>query len=97
MYYKINEIDFSIKVYDGLSAEPCWYQPDYPNGDKFDSIEEATVWAELAIKALDPDCGFYPPDGKGLEGRAKPTSQEVAVNKLATIGLTVDDLKNLLA
>lgn len=97
MYYEIDETDFAVRVYDGKSVEPFWYQPQYPNGDKFDSIEEATAWAELAVKSHDPDYNFFPPDGKGLEGRAKPTPQEILEGKLASLGLTVDELKSLLA
>lgn len=95
MRYEIDEKN-EIRIYDDINAEPFWYQPHYPNGDAFDSVEEATTWAELAIQSLDPEYGFFAPDGKGLEGRTKPTPLEIAESKLAGLGLTVDDLKALL-
>lgn len=96
MHYEINETDFSVKIFDGVNTEPFWYQPQYPNGDTFDSFEEATTWAELAVLSHDPTYEFFAPDGKGLEGRAKPTPEQIAEAKLSNIGLTVDELKTLL-
>jgi hypothetical protein len=96
MRYEINENDFSIKIFDDINEEPFWYQPHYPNGDTFDSVEEATTWAELAIQSLDPEYNYFAPDGKGLEGIRKPTPLEVAESKLAGLGLTVNDLRALL-
>lgn len=96
MHYEIDSVNFAVNVFDGNSAEPFWHQPHYPNGDSFDSVEEATAWAELAIKSQDPDYGFYAPDGKGLEPKAKPTEIEIIQGKLGSIGLTVDELKKIL-
>jgi hypothetical protein len=97
MYYEIDENDFSVRVFDGINAEPFWYQPSYPNNDTFDSVEEATAWAEIAVLSMSNEYQFFPPDGKGLEPRKKPTPLEMAQGKLAGLGLTVEDLKALLA
>jgi hypothetical protein len=96
MYYEIDPADYAVRVFDGVNDEPFWLQPTYPNGDTFDSIEEATEWAELAVLSMDPDHGFFPPDGKGLDPKAKPTPAEIIQSKLSAIGLTVDDLKTIL-
>jgi hypothetical protein len=96
MHYTIDDETFAITFYDGVNPEPFQYQPDYPNLDKFDSYEEAEEWAKLAIKAHDPEYGFFAPNGKNIPGEAKPTEADVRVAKLAQTGLTVDDLKALL-
>lgn len=96
MYYEIDENTYAINFYDGVNVEPFQYQPHYPNGDSFDSYEEAEEWAKLAIKAHDPNYGFFAPNGKGLEPERKPTESEIREMRLKAIGLTVDDLKALL-
>jgi ABC-type transport system substrate-binding protein len=96
MNYTIDNETFAINIYDGVNPEPFWYQPDYPNGDKFDSYNEAESWAELAIKSMDAEYLYFPPNGKNLEPKAKPTPQEIAQAKLQKAGLSVDELKLLL-
>jgi hypothetical protein len=96
MKYEIDPVTFAINIYDGKNPEPFWFQPDYPNGDKFDSYAEAETWAKLAVKSHDPTYGFYAPNGKGLDGEAKPTEAQMLAAKLQRTGLTVDDLKTLL-
>lgn len=96
MYYKIDAETFAISLYDGIAAEPFQFQPDYPNLDKFDSYAEAEEWAKSAIKSHDPDYGFYPPDGKGLPEKPKPTEAQILESKLQRTGLTVSELKTLL-
>jgi hypothetical protein len=101
MHYTINPINFAVNIYDGTNDEPFWYQPDYPNGDKFDSVEEATNWAELAMKSHDPSYGFYAPAGKGLTGDAKPDLEAIeqarlsAIHKLKNLGLTDAEISAL--
>ena len=96
MHYEINENTYAINFYDGGNLEPFQYQPHYPNGDAFDSYEEAEEWAKASIQAHDSNCGFFAPNGKGLEPERKPTERELTEMKLKDIGLTVDDLKTLL-
>jgi hypothetical protein len=94
--YTIDPTTFAISIFDGINEEPFHYQPQYPNGDSFDTIAEATAWAEKAVQSNDPDYGFFPPLGKGMEEEPKPTAEQLAEGKLASIGLTVDELKTLL-
>ena len=101
MHYTIDPNTFAISIFDGINAEPFWLQPDYPNGDKFDSVEEATAWAELAIKSHDPEYKFYAPNGKGLAGEPKPdlaaieAAKQSAIAKLTALGLTADEVAAL--
>ena len=95
MRYEIDENN-TVKIYDDINDEPFWSQPSYPNGDSFDSVEEATAWAELALASQLDDSAPFPPNGKGQEGLPKPTAEEVRQAKLERTGLSVDDLKALL-
>jgi len=97
MHYEINLETFAISFFDGVNPEPFQFQPDYPNLDKFDSYEEAEEWAKLSIKSHDPEYGFYAPNGKGLAPEPKPTAAQQQEAKLKAIGLSVDELKALLA
>lgn len=96
MRYEINPETFAIDIYHDGAEIPFWHQPDYPNGDKFDSVKEAETWAKLAIKSHDDAYGFTPPDGKGLPENPKPTQEQINEAKLARIGLSVDELKAML-
>lgn len=96
MRYEIDNETYAISIYDDINSEPFWYQPDYPNLDKFDSYEEAEEWAKIAIASYDDSYGFLPPDGKNTGLKPKPTEQEKLEAKLNATGLTVDDLKTLL-
>ena len=95
--YTIDPQTFAINFYDNAieQVEPYQYQPCYPNGDKFDSVAEATQWAELSIAAHNADVMEYAPNGKGLapELKADPLAKE---KLLAKLGLTADEFATLL-
>jgi hypothetical protein len=76
MRYEINPITFGVTVFDAEEV-PFLVQPDYPNYDKFDSIEEATIWAEAFIEAQKPDSLYYAPTGKNIAAHLKPTQAEL--------------------
>ena len=61
MRYEVDSETFAIKIYNDGDDVPFQFQPDYPNGDKFDSIDEASAWAELSIAAHLPECLIYAP------------------------------------
>lgn len=63
--YTIDE-DFAVRIFKDEETVPFWFQPDYPNGDKFDSVEEATTWADHAVASMDGESPL-PPVGKGAE------------------------------
>jgi len=76
MRYEINPINFGVTVFDANEV-PFLVQPDYPNYDKFDSVEEATTWALAFIEAQKPDSLYYAPNGKNLPGQLKPTQAQL--------------------
>lgn len=96
MKYEIDKETFAVSIFQDNQDFPFWYQPDYPNGDKFDSFEEAKTWAELAVKSQDENYGFTPPNGKGLPENPKPTEKEILLAKLNRLGLSVPELKKIL-
>lgn len=69
MRYEIDEKN-AVTVFNEGEDVPFWFQPDYPNGDSFDSKEEAETWAKLAV-ASHQDSEPYAPNGKGLAGEPK--------------------------
>lgn len=87
MKYEVNPDTFAINIYQDGESVPFHFQPDYPNGDKFDSVEEASAWAELSIAAHSDNCLIYAPNGKGLAGEAKP-DPKARENLLAKLGIT---------
>lgn len=74
--YTINE-ENTIEVFGEGQDVPFLRQPNYPNGDSFDTREEAETWAQLFIEALINDEAPYAPIGKGMEGEPKPTKEEM--------------------
>jgi hypothetical protein len=95
MRYEIEDNN-TVKIYDDINSEPFWLQPTYPNGDTFDSNEEASTWAELAIASQLDDSAPFPPNGKGQTGVPKPTAEEIRQARLERTGLSVEDLRSLL-
>ena len=67
--YEIDD-NFAVFGYVDGQTEPVLFQPDYPNGDKFDSIEEADQWAKLWIESFSPDKPFAS-EGKNIPGMQK--------------------------
>ena len=87
MRYEVNESNFEIYFWDDINPEPYQYQPNYPNGDSFDSFEEATAWADASLAAHDPSAGFYEPSGKGIPAEAK-VDTTAKDQLLSELGLT---------
>ena len=94
MRYEVNPDNFEIYFWDDVQPEPYQYQPHYPNGDSFDSVEEATIWAEASIAAHAPGATFYAPTGKGVapEPKADLTAKNALIEQL---GLTPSQLSIL--
>ena len=93
MRYEIDS-DNGVNIYDDNEVRFC-HQPTYPNGDKFDSVEEATAWAILAVASQDA-ASPEAPLGKGLAGQPKPTVQERTTMALSRAGIDIEHLKTLL-
>lgn len=90
MYTYLVKDDNSVEVFvDGQDA-PLLRQPTYPNGEKFDSNEEAEVWAKLYLASLTDENAPYPPLGKDIPGNPKPTKAE-QLEKLKKIAEGFDE------
>jgi len=76
MRYTVDPITYLVTVFDDNEV-PFLVQPDYPNYDKFDSVEEATTWAEAFIEAQKPESLYYAPTGKNVAPQLKPTQAEI--------------------
>jgi len=94
MRYEVDSENFAINIYNDGDDIPFHFQPDYPNGDKFDSVEEASQWAEMSIDAHLPECLIHAPNGKGLAGEAKP-DPKARENLLAKLGITEEEARLL--
>ena len=68
-------VDNSNTVEVFLSGQdiPILRQPQYPNGDTFDTKAEAESWAKLHIDSLTIESAPSAPAGKGLVGKDKPS------------------------
>ena len=75
MHYEITE-NFEVKIFNDGEEVPFWYQPDYPNGDKFDDEIEAENWAKLAIASF-VETEPLAPVGKNLAGEPKEIRERV--------------------
>ena len=103
MRYTIDEETFAINIFNDNEDVPFQFQPDYPNGDKFDTFQEADNWAKLSIAAHSPDVPIFAPNGKGLVGEPKvnetaaaaAAAKESAHTKLAALGLTAEEIAAL--
>ena len=76
MHYTIDD-SFAVRIFHAGDDVPITFQPDYPNGDTFDSREEAEAWAVLAVASFE-EGQPYPPNGKGLSGEPKLSAEETA-------------------
>lgn len=77
MYTFLIKDNNTVEVFENNKEYPLLRQPSYPNGDPFDSHDDAESWAQLYISSLMSDEAPYPPVGKGQPGRAKPTKAEI--------------------
>lgn len=97
MRYEINQ-DNVVEMWDDINPEPFLYQPHYPNGDSFDSKEEAEIWAKYKLEELTIAEAPEAPLGKNLPATPKPTKEEMLSKRVEGIfGVSVDELKQLLS
>ncbi len=94
MRYEVDKNNI-IRMWDDVNEEPFLYQPHYPNGDTFDTKEEAEKWAQYKLEELTIAEAPEAPIGKNFDPQPKPTPLELRERKLALIGLSVDDPKEM--
>lgn len=51
--FEVNEETFAVNAYIEGQVEPFIYQPEQPNGDVWESAEQATAWIESVIAELE--------------------------------------------
>ena len=78
MRYEIEETTNAVRIFaDGREA-PTIFQPNYPNGQPWESAAAAATWAQLYIASIEDESAPYAPAEPGVSGRAKPTAEEIA-------------------
>lgn len=76
MIYEISEQN-EISFFESADSDfRAFFQPKYPNGDLFDSVQEATEWAEAFLAYRSSETAPQPPAGKGLEPAPRVSSDE---------------------
>lgn len=78
MRYEIDSETFAVKIFYADSDVPSLFQPDYPDMTPWESVEEATEWAELYIASVEDEAAPYAPIGRGIPGEPKPTPEQIA-------------------
>lgn len=78
--YEIDQ-DGAVNIYFDGSDVPTLYQPHWPNGDEWETAEDASEWAELYIASMIDPIAPYAPNFKGEAPRPKPTEEELAQMK----------------
>ena len=71
-YIVISENPISVNIFKKEGDELPWlYQPHYPNGDEWESVEEAQSWSETFLESLSEDCDLNPQIGRNIERTKK--------------------------
>lgn len=97
MKYEIDENNI-VRMWDDINVEPFLYQPHYPNGDSFDSKEEAEIWAKYKLEELTIKEAPEAPIGKNFPPTPKPTPEEMFEFRIKSmLGVSVEELKQLLS
>ena len=73
--YTINPETFAVSLSDENAV--FLIQEKYPNGETFQSIEQATQWADAAVLSYFPEATRYAPQGPEDEGELKPTTEDL--------------------
>lgn len=76
MIFNIDENNTIYIYFREGDAHPHTVQPRYPNGDSFDSPEEAEAWANAYLAYENSETAPFPPSGKGLQGLPRTKSDE---------------------
>lgn len=75
-YTVMQEEPYTIEVfYDGADV-PGLRQPFWPNGEPWESAEEAEEWALQFIESIENEEAPYAPNGRGEERQPKPDPEE---------------------
>jgi hypothetical protein len=78
--YSVDE-EKVVRVFREDQDDPYILQAVYPNGDEFESIDDAEKWAKQLIAFFTDELAPHPAAGKGLEPTPRLTEEEVAAAK----------------
>ena len=94
MDYTINEDTFAVSIIDEESV--ILEQPTWPNGEAFESVEDAELWAAAVIESYSPEATHYAPNGRNEEPLPKPTQADLNAWHERRIALdpTLEEFRN---
>lgn len=72
MRYEIDQNTFAITVFVETQEPPVLFQPFWPDGTEWGSLEEAEAWASQYVKAANNWQELFPPSGPGEEPTPQP-------------------------
>jgi hypothetical protein len=71
LIYTVNDNPLEVYIYVSGNPVPIIYQPNWPNGNAWDTYNDADLWAQSCILSItDPDAP-YAPAGPGLSGEPR--------------------------
>ena len=97
MRYEINENEnYAIRIWHDGEELPAIYQPTWPDGTSWSSNEEAAAWAQLKIGEFDTNWTIAAGPSPSQPSTLRPTKQEQVEQALSHLGVSIDDLKQVL-
>jgi hypothetical protein len=97
MRYEIDENDgFAIRIWHENTDAPAIFQPTWPDGTAWASLEEAETWAQLKMGEFDPNWTIAAGLSPAQPSMVRPTKEEEIERALSYFGISVNDLKQVL-
>jgi hypothetical protein len=95
--YRVDTVnDNAIYITKDGDDVAMFYQPHWPDGTPWADEAEATAWAEAKIAEITNESAPMAGPSPDQPTVPKPTRLEIVENNLRSMGVTVDDLKELL-
>lgn len=89
--------DKTVEIFNDNSTEPIIYQPYFPNGEVFESDEEALAWANEYIESVVNPDALFARHGRNEERKVKPTKEELQKLRIESLGLSPEDIAYIVA
>jgi hypothetical protein len=97
MRYEIDENEnYAIRIWHDGENAPAIYQPTWPDGTAWTSHEEAEAWAQLKVREFDPNWTIAAGLSPSQPSTTRPTKEEQIEQALSYLGVSIDDLKQVL-
>ena len=75
--YTVNPETFLVEIFSPDQELPFIHQPDWPTGDPFESLEDATAWAEEFVAYYNKETDVPPRNYKDHQPEAEDRSAPV--------------------